>query len=161
MPHYLICYDICDPRRLSRLHRHLKRRALALQYSVFLLLAERRAVDILMMELTDLIDEKVDDLRCYRLPGRGFAVRLGAAVLPEGIQLTTLPASLHPSSLHAVGRSRKDDVPESEVRRDAASGATPRSCGPSSGARLIGRASSTRRVTRRPRPLRRRGVYRL
>ena len=32
----IICYDICCPRRLGRIHRYLKRVAYPLQYSVFM-----------------------------------------------------------------------------------------------------------------------------
>ena len=94
MPHYLICYDITDPKRLTRLHRWLKRRALPIQYSVFLLNCDARRIDDLLAEAATFIDEKSDDLRCYRLPARGFAARLGAAVLPPGVVLTDLPAPL-------------------------------------------------------------------
>ncbi len=32
---FIISYDIADPKRLSRIHRMLKRLAMPLQYSVF------------------------------------------------------------------------------------------------------------------------------
>src|SRR2546425_11381608 len=34
---WLIAYDIADPRRLARVHRYLKRHAIPVQYSVFVL----------------------------------------------------------------------------------------------------------------------------
>lgn len=32
---YLVCYDVRDPRRLQRVHRHLLAVGIPLQYSVF------------------------------------------------------------------------------------------------------------------------------
>ena len=34
---YLVCYDIADPKRLSKLARALEKRAYRIQYSIFLL----------------------------------------------------------------------------------------------------------------------------
>lgn len=88
---YIICYDICDPRRLGRIHRYLKRYAIALQYSVFLYTGDSRRFERCMQGAVALIDETEDDLRAYPLPQRGLKARLGRPALPEGIQWSSLP----------------------------------------------------------------------
>lgn len=93
MSDYVICYDISDPKRLGRVFRALKKRALPLQYSVFLFTGDERALERCMADIARLIDEKEDDLRAYPLPKRGFKARLGKATLPEGIQWSGLPAA--------------------------------------------------------------------
>lgn len=94
MSDYLICYDICNPRRLGRVHRHLQQCAMALQYSVFLFTGDERQLARCLDKARALIDEKEDDLRAYPLPKRGLRARLGKSVLPAGIQWSGLPAAL-------------------------------------------------------------------
>lgn len=91
MAEYIICYDICDPRRLGRIHRALRRQAVALQYSVFLFSGTRRQLQRCLDELETLMDKRHDDIRAYPLPQRGLRLRLGKALLPEGIQWSGLP----------------------------------------------------------------------
>lgn len=93
MTDYVICYDISHPRRLGRLFRYLKKRAVPLQYSVFLFCGDDRQLDRCLDGAQELIDPKEDDLRAYPLPQRGFKARLGRAALPEGIQWSGLPAA--------------------------------------------------------------------
>lgn len=94
MSEYLICYDIAHPKRLSRIFRYLKKRAMPLQYSVFLFSGDERRLERILDALAAMIDERSDDLRCYPLPARGVRWRLGRAVLPEGIQWSGLPPAL-------------------------------------------------------------------
>lgn len=89
----VICYDISDPKRLGRVFRYLKRRAMPLQYSVFLFTGDDRQLERCLAGAVRYIDEKLDDLRAYPLPARGFKARLGKAALPEGIQWSGLPAA--------------------------------------------------------------------
>ena len=91
MPEHLICYDIADRKRLARLHRSLKRQAMALQYSVFLFTGSPRQLEALLAQLRQLIDPRHDDLRAYPLPERGPRLRLGKSPLPAGIQWSALP----------------------------------------------------------------------
>lgn len=93
MMDYLICYDIAHPRRLGRVFRYLKKRALPLQYSVFLFSGDDRQLERCLEAAVKLIDPAEDDLRAYPLPKRGFKERLGKAALPEGIRLSNLPPS--------------------------------------------------------------------
>lgn len=82
---YLLCYDIRNPRRLVRVHRYFKRRAQALQYSVFLFMGDDRQLDHLLEGAAELIDPKQDDLRAYPVPQRGHRWRCGRSALPEGL----------------------------------------------------------------------------
>lgn len=93
MSEYIICYDISNPRRLGRVHRYLKKYAVALQYSVFLYTGDERKFDRCLEGAVALIDEKEDDLRAYPLPARGLKARIGRPALPEGIQWSGLPTA--------------------------------------------------------------------
>jgi CRISPR-associated protein Cas2 len=68
---YLIAYDIADPKRLYRMHRRLRRDALAMQQSVFLVQRSQRGIGQLMDELEGLIHRREDDLRAYPIPDPG------------------------------------------------------------------------------------------
>lgn len=94
MSHFLICYDITEPHRLCRMHRYLLRRAMPLQYSVFLLDGDREMFEDCMNGAANLIDPRDDDLRGYPLPRRGLELRLGVPVLPRGIFWTGLPVPM-------------------------------------------------------------------
>lgn len=99
MRDFLICYDIREPKRLVRIHRELKSWAVPIQYSVFLYTGDPRTLATYLRKLKEMIDPRVDDLRCYPLPSRGLRQRLGRATLPEGIIYTAMPAE-HGFLLH-------------------------------------------------------------
>jgi CRISPR-associated protein Cas2 len=91
MTDYIICYDVCHPKRLVRIHHALKRQAVALQYSVFLFSGTPRQLQRCLDQLESLMDKRRDDIRAYPLPQRGLRLRLGKSVLPSGIQWSGLP----------------------------------------------------------------------
>lgn len=93
MADYIICYDIANPRRLGRIHRVLKKQALAVQYSVFLFSGTEAQLQRCLEQLQALMDERHDDIRAYPLPRRGLRLVLGASPLPEGIVLGSLPTN--------------------------------------------------------------------
>jgi len=62
---YLVAYDICDPQRLQRVHRRLKREAVAVQKSVFFYQGSERDLKALLDELAGEMKLKVDDLRAW------------------------------------------------------------------------------------------------
>lgn len=93
MSDFIICYDICDRKRLARTYRALLHRAVALQYSVFLFSGTEHQLQKCLDDLEELIDPRHDDLRAYPLPQRGARIRIGKPVLPAGIQYSALPVA--------------------------------------------------------------------
>ncbi len=74
---YLISYDIGNPKRLSKIHRFLKKHAIPIQYSVFyakLTIEERKQ---LLEALEQKINPKEDDIRCYPLAPKVKAISYG------------------------------------------------------------------------------------
>lgn len=86
-PLYLIAYDIADRKRLGQVHRFLRARALALQYSVFLAPCDESGLAGIVAGLRARVDERHDDVRIYRLPERCQPRTLGRQVLPPGLFL--------------------------------------------------------------------------
>ena len=81
---YLIGYDIADKRRLLRVHKEMIRHALPLQLSVFLFQGTREQLDRCLQALRTLIDEKQDDVRCYRLIAGMERYELGRRGFTDG-----------------------------------------------------------------------------
>ncbi len=92
LPH-IVCYDIRDPRRLGRVHRYLKRIAVPMQYSVFLLYVNPIDLDRIVGALERLIDLREDDIRIYPLPQNPDWQCWGRSLWPDGVHLEgmTLP----------------------------------------------------------------------
>jgi CRISPR-associated protein Cas2 len=99
---YLVAYDIADPKRLSRLHRRLRRDGLAMQKSVFLVQRSQRGIGQLMDELEDLIHRREDDVRAYPIPEPGEIWLRGKGVV-DGMVLA--PGTSSPK-LHARPATR-------------------------------------------------------
>lgn len=96
---WLVSYDIASERRLVRVHRFMVRRGLPAQYSVFLVEADRAAIEALVGELALLVHPKQDDVRIYRLDPT-FGRSLGVGSLPRFVLTTPprVPALLRRSS---------------------------------------------------------------
>lgn len=62
---YIIAYDIREPKRLRRLHYFLKKKAIALQNSVFLVKADAQYLSHLEEALKKLASIREDDIRIY------------------------------------------------------------------------------------------------
>lgn len=82
---WIIAYDISAPGRLLRVHKYLSKRAFALQYSVFAADLTDKRLAKLLKDITELIDEKEDDVRCYAVPSGIDARIFGAGRLPKGV----------------------------------------------------------------------------
>ncbi len=85
--HYLICYDVADPRRLGRVHRLVSGMGLQVQYSVYHLRLDREGLDGLCRELETIIDPARDDVRIYRLPRECRALLMGRPCTGMGLPL--------------------------------------------------------------------------
>lgn len=84
---HILAYDISDERRLSRVHRRVKRDGVALQYSLFDLHLPQSRLRRLLGDLRDLIDEREDDVRVYG-PRLDLPVAwLGVSPMRAGLQL--------------------------------------------------------------------------
>lgn len=84
---HLLCYDIRDPKRLTRVHRVAVRHAVPIQYSVFLLEGDYARVAMVLEEIGEEIDPGADDVRVYPLPSRPEPRTLGRGALPAGVQV--------------------------------------------------------------------------
>lgn len=63
---YLICYDICDDKRLVKVHRFLSRKCLQIQKSVFICL-DNKLIQSLMLQASGMIKPNEDSLRCFQI----------------------------------------------------------------------------------------------
>ncbi|MCU0836338.1 MAG: CRISPR-associated endonuclease Cas2 [Chromatiaceae bacterium] len=84
---FLLAYDIADPKRLTEVHRTVRRWGVPLQYSVFLVPTSPAGIDGLLSELAGIIDARADDIRVYPLPSRLDVLTFGRQLLPEGVSL--------------------------------------------------------------------------
>ncbi len=82
IPH-LIAYDIGNPKRLVKIHRFLKQRAIPLQYSVFYMKLNSRQREVLIEQLDDQIIDAEDDIRIYPLPSKPSWTSFGKSMWPS------------------------------------------------------------------------------
>jgi CRISPR-associated protein Cas2 len=68
---YLIAYDVREPKRLRQVHYYLRKRALAVQKSVFILQTDPAGLTETLAGLSERVLERDDDLRLYAIPGPG------------------------------------------------------------------------------------------
>lgn len=62
MRHWLVCYDICEPGRLRKVHRIMRDFGAALQYSVFACRLTDLDRAVLEARLLDVLDVRVDQV---------------------------------------------------------------------------------------------------
>ena len=83
---YLVCYDICDERRLRRTYRSMKQVGLHVQYSVFHCRLTWPELIELEERLKEIIDQGKDDIRIYPLPSDVRVDVMGCGDrIPEGV----------------------------------------------------------------------------
>jgi CRISPR-associated protein Cas2 len=67
---YLVCYDICEPKRLKRVAKTLERFGIRIQYSFFQVDAPNEVVVKMKNEVLEIIDKSEDRFFIYPLCGR-------------------------------------------------------------------------------------------
>lgn len=87
--HYLVAYDIANPKRLRRVARFMEKRALRCQKSVFWFHGDAVAVTKLLDEAAVLLDAKVDVLQAWQVAlaetANGLARGMPLPINPAGI----------------------------------------------------------------------------
>jgi CRISPR-associated protein Cas2 len=78
---FLVCYDVCDPKRLRRVHKLMKAYGEAWQYSVFY--CTLKPIDRVRLEnaLRETLNLKEDQVLIVDMGGNEEAARESAAVL--------------------------------------------------------------------------------
>lgn len=66
---YLIAYDVRSPKRLQRVHYYLRKQALAVQKSVFMVQTDASGLAEIERQLRQRVNTTEDDLRLYAIPG--------------------------------------------------------------------------------------------
>lgn len=105
---WLIAYDIREPRRLTRVHRYLKRHAVPLQYSVFITRANIAQIGNVRAGLARIINAKTDDVRIYHIPDRTEIHTIGGMMLPDDVAVFL--GDSRPRELYFTGRGNRDNV---------------------------------------------------
>jgi CRISPR-associated protein Cas2 len=88
MAHYLVCYDIANPKRLGRVHRRTVTQALFVQYSVYYFCGTHDELKILLDQIQEVINNNEDDVRAYNVAPLDKAITFGKAWLPDEIYLS-------------------------------------------------------------------------
>ena len=88
--YYIISYDICDPKRLRKVHRVVKEYAMALQYSVFIAPFSQTLLNEMTDRLKTIICTSQDDIRIYPLSALQTPEVYGKRKLPDGIFLNSI-----------------------------------------------------------------------
>ena len=78
---FLICYDICDPKRLRRVHKTVRDVGTPVQFSVFLADLKQVELDTLIEKLSRLIEASEDKVNFYHLTAAKEKICLGLPAL--------------------------------------------------------------------------------
>ncbi|MBE0426438.1 MAG: CRISPR-associated endonuclease Cas2 [Nitrospirae bacterium] len=85
---YLVCYDISDPRRLTRVFKLMKGNGIHLQYSVFHCSFTWPRLLEVKDKLRLIIDKRKDDVRIYPLPSEEKVIIMGCGDrVPDGVDI--------------------------------------------------------------------------
>ncbi len=87
MAHYLICYDIADPKRLAKVHRRTVSSATFVQYSVYYFQGSQVELKAVLDDLQSVICNAEDDIRAYAIASIKEAILRGKSWLPDDLYL--------------------------------------------------------------------------
>lgn len=82
---FLICYDICDPKRLRRVHKTIRDVGMPIQFSVFLADLKQSELDRLVDKLAHLINVSEDKVNFYCLKSSKEEICLGLPSLSNDL----------------------------------------------------------------------------
>ena len=70
---FLICYDIADKRRLSKIAKIIEQNSMRIQYSVYFYEnVTKKELDILIKKILNILDKDFDDFRVYTIKDKGI-----------------------------------------------------------------------------------------
>jgi CRISPR-associated protein Cas2 len=84
---WIVCYEMKDHKRLTRLFKLLKTQGIPIQYSVFLVHMSTRGMVQLDSRILKLINCIEDDVRVYSIPMCSNTVIMGKPLIPDGVLL--------------------------------------------------------------------------
>ena len=82
---FLICYDICDPKRLRRVHKAVRDVGIPVQFSVFLADLKQVELDTLIETLSRFIEVSEDKVNFYHLTTSKAKICLGLPSLSDDV----------------------------------------------------------------------------
>ena len=88
---YLIAYDITDANRLHKVHRRLKKTAIAVQKSVFMAHGTESDIHNILDHVTTVMDIDEDDLRAYPITNPSDVWTNGTNPLAQASVVTFSP----------------------------------------------------------------------
>lgn len=89
---FLLTYDIANERRLNKLRRFIQKKAMRVQYSVYIYYGSMGDWEIFLKQLTKRIRRSEDMLFAYRLSADVELKMYGKPLLPEGMHwLSSFP----------------------------------------------------------------------
>jgi CRISPR-associated protein Cas2 len=74
---YLICYDICDSKRLRKVHRTIRDLGVPIQFSIFELEIDNQQKLNLTASLKNIINETEDKITLYQINSQTKITHLG------------------------------------------------------------------------------------
>ena len=75
--HYLLCYDIVEPKRLQKLQRLVSNTMMQVQYSIYYANLYQKNMDMLIKGVNKIINHHHDDVRVYEVESLEDAFLVG------------------------------------------------------------------------------------
>jgi len=82
---YLVCYDICEPKRLRRVHRLIRDWGVPIQFSLFEVELTLEQLKQLQGDLMGFINQAEDKVMFYRLSPQQTRICLGVSVQTQDL----------------------------------------------------------------------------